>query len=129
MLRVRDSIDRASGDSLDISALARMAFMSEAHFIRTFKDTFGETPHRYLQRRRIERAMTMLRSTDRSVTDICIDVGFSSVATFSRTFRQIVGQSPTSFRRRGPLPDVPTCFTKTWTRVSSFGTAAPKPPP
>jgi transcriptional regulator GlxA family with amidase domain len=123
MLRVRDAIDRASEQPLDIAALAQMACMSEAHFIRTFKQTFGETPHRYLQRRRIERAMTLLRTTDRSVTDICIAIGFSSFATFSRTFREIVGESPTSFRRHGPMPDVPTCFTKAWTRVSSFGTA------
>lgn len=123
MLRVRDAIDRASAEPLDVAALAQLAFMSEAHFTRTFRDTFGETPHRYLQRRRIERAMTLLRTTDRSVTDICIAVGFNSFATFSRTFRAIVGESPSSFRRHGPLPDVPTCFTKTWTRMSSFGTA------
>jgi AraC-like DNA-binding protein len=125
MLRIRDTIDRSSDESLDIAKLAGMAFMSEAHFIRTFKGTFGETPHRYVQRRRIERAMTLLRNTDRSITEICIAVGFSSFATFSRTFREIVGESPSSFRGRGPMPDVPTCFAKAWTRVSSFGTAKP----
>lgn len=124
MLRVRDAIDRSSAQPLDIRALARIAFVSEAHFIRTFRATFGETPHRYLQRRRIERAMTLLRTTEASVSAICLDVGFTSFATFSRTFREIVGESPSSFRRRGPLPDVPTCFAKAWTRPSSFGTAA-----
>lgn len=123
MLRVRDTIDRSSEQPLDVPSLARLAVTSEAHFIRTFRDTFGETPHRYLQRRRIERAMTLLRTTDRSVTDICLTVGFNSFATFSRTFRAIVGESPSSFRRHGPLPEVPTCFAKAWTRVSSFGTA------
>ena len=77
--------------------------MSQAHFIRTFRATFGETPHRYLQRRRVERAMFLLRETDRSVTDICFEVGFGSLGTFSRTFRHIVGESPSEYRaaRRG----------------------------
>ena len=94
--------------------------MSEAHFIRTFKATFGETPHRYLQRRRVERAMFLLRSTDRSITDICLDTGFTSLGTFSRTFTQIVGEPPSRYRARGPLPPVPSCFAMAWTRPSSF---------
>ena len=123
MLRARDAIDRDYGRPLDIPALARLAIVSEAHFIRQFKATFGETPHRYLQRRRIERAMALLRDSELSVSEICLDVGFTSFATFSRTFRDVVGESPSEFRRRGPLPDVPTCFAKAWTRPSSFGTA------
>ena len=123
MLRVRDAIDRDSAKPLDIPALARIAYVSEAHFIRTFKETFGETPHRYLQRRRIERAMSLLRTSELSVSEICLDVGFTSFATFSRTFREIVGESPSAFRTRGPVPEVPTCFEKAWTRPSSFGTA------
>jgi transcriptional regulator GlxA family with amidase domain len=70
-LRARDAMDRAFAEPLDIPRLARIAEMSEAHFIRTFRATFGETPHRYLQRRRVERAMFLLRTTDRTVTDIC----------------------------------------------------------
>ena len=128
LLRARDAIDRAYAEPLDIVELARIAIVSEAHFIRTFKATFGETPHRYLQRRRIERAMTLLRTTDHSVSEICLDVGFTSFATFSRTFRQIVGESPSAYRRRGALPDVPTCFTKAWTRPSSFGQAERRAP-
>jgi AraC-like DNA-binding protein len=125
MLRARDAIDRDYAHPLDIPALARIALVSEAHFIRTFRATFGETPHRYLQRRRVERAMALLRGTDRSVTDICFAVGFSSVGTFSRTFRDIVGQSPTTFRQRASKPyPVPTCFTKSWSRPSSFGDVA-----
>src|SRR3977135_675256 len=91
MLRARDAMDRTYAQPLDVSALARIAFVSEAHFIRTFRATFGETPHRYLQRRRVERSMFMLRESDRSVTDICLDVGFNSLGTFSSTFRTIVG--------------------------------------
>src|SRR6059058_2948945 len=95
MLRARDAIDRGYARPLSISALAGIALVSEAHFIRTFRATFGETPHRYLQRRRVERAMFLLRESDRSVTDICFDVGFNSLGTFSRTFRDIVGVNPT----------------------------------
>jgi AraC-like DNA-binding protein len=98
--------------------------VSEAHFIRSFKATFGETPHRYLQRRRIERAMYLLRTTDRNVTDVCMAVGFSSLGTFSRTFSRIVGETPSEFRARGAMPSAPTCFVKAWTRPSSFGEAS-----
>ena len=121
LLRARDAMDRAYAEPLDVPALAAIAFVSEAHFIRTFKSTFGETPHRYLQRRRIERAMYLLRTSGRSVTDICMEVGFSSLGTFSRTFRDVVGTSPSEFRGRGPLPNVPSCYVKAWTRPSSFG--------
>lgn len=121
LLRARDAIDRVYDTRLDIRELARMSVVSEAHFIRSFKATFGETPHRYLQRRRIERAMWLLRTTERSVSDVCLDVGFTSFATFSRTFREVVGESPSAYRRRGPLPQAPTCFEKAWTRPSSFG--------
>jgi AraC-like DNA-binding protein len=121
MLRARDAMDRHYAEPLDLARLAAVACSSEAHFIRTFKATFGETPHRYLQRRRVERAMYLLRTTDRSVTDICMEVGCSSLGTFSRTFREVVGETPSQFRARGPLPAVPTCYVKTWTRPSSFG--------
>src|SRR4051812_10430003 len=123
MLRARDAMDRGYADPLDIQALARIAFVSEAHFIRTFRATFGETPHRYLQRRRVERAMFLLRQTDRSVTDVCFDVGFTSLGTFSRTFSAIVGQSPSEYRAGTARVAVPTCFAMAWTRPSSFGEA------
>jgi transcriptional regulator GlxA family with amidase domain len=124
MLRARDAMDRAYGEPLNVAALARMVHVSEAHFIRTFRATFGETPHRYLQRRRVERAMFLLRQTDRSVTEICLDVGFVSLGTFSRTFSEIVGEPPSQFRRRSGAPAAaPTCFTMSWTRPSSFGEA------
>ena len=128
LLRARDAMDRTYAQPLDVAALARIALTSEAHFSRTFRDTFGETPHRYLQRRRVERAMYLLRRTDREVTEICLDVGFGSLGTFSRTFRDIVGFSPTEFRQQravAPVP-VPSCFAMAWTRPSSFGEARPK---
>jgi transcriptional regulator GlxA family with amidase domain len=123
MLRARDTMDRAYAEPLDVPTLARIAHVSEAHFIRTFRATFGETPNRYLQRRRVERAMFLLRSTDRSVTDVCMAVGFSSLGTFSRVFRDFVGEPPSAYRRRGPLPPVPTCFAMAWARPSSSGEA------
>jgi len=123
MLRARDAIDRGYARPLDVPALARVAHMSEAHFIRTFRATFGETPHRYLQRRRVERAMALLRESDRSVTEVCFDVGFSSLGTFSRTFRAIVGRSPSEYRLAAAALPVPGCFARAWTRPSSFGEA------
>ena len=104
MLRARDAMDRAYAEPLDVRSVAAVAHVSEAHFIRTFRAVFGETPHRYLQRRRVERSMFLLRETGRSVTDICLDVGFTSLGTFSRTFREIVGEAPSAYRRgHGPI--------------------------
>jgi AraC-like DNA-binding protein len=109
LLRARDAMDRAYAEPLDVRAVAAVAHVSEAHFSRCFRATFGETPHRYLQRRRVERSMFLLRETDRSVTDICLDVGFTSLGTFSRTFHDIVGEPPSAYRRgHGPIV-APNC--------------------
>jgi AraC-like DNA-binding protein len=126
LLRARDAMDRTYAQPLDITTLARIAHVSEAHFIRTFGATFGEPPHRYLQRRRVERAMFLLRATDDSVTEICLDVGFTSLGTFSRTFSAIVGVTPSLYRRGGSAKPVPTCFAMAYTRPSSFGEARPR---
>lgn len=97
-------MDRAYAEPLDVARVAAVANLSEAHFIRCFRTAFGETPHRYLQRRRVERSMFLLRETDRSVTDICLDVAFTSLGTFSRTFRQVVGETPSAYRAgHGPV--------------------------
>jgi AraC-like DNA-binding protein len=134
MLRARDKMDRSYDKPLDVAALARVALTSEAHFIRSFKATFGETPHRYLQRRRLERAMALLRETEQPVTEICLDVGFTSLGSFSRTFSQVIGLSPSAYRQAwrtgaGTAGYVPTCVVMSWTRPrdstqgSSFGEA------
>jgi transcriptional regulator GlxA family with amidase domain len=128
MLRARDAMDGTYAQPLDVPALARVAHVSEAHFIRTFKAIFGETPHRYLQRRRVERAAFLLRESPASVTEICLDVGFNSLGTFSRTFREIIGESPSAYRARADHTPVPTCFGMAWMRPSSFG-EAPRPQP
>ena len=110
MLRVRDTIDRDYDQDLDVERLARLVHLSPDHLIRTFRSVFGETPHRYLQRRRIERAMFLLRTTDLDVTEVCLAVGFTSLGTFSRLFSAVVGQSPSAYARRHPPPAVPGCF-------------------
>lgn len=133
LLRARDRIDLAYRQPLDIGALAAVAHMSPAHFIRSFKTAFGETPHRYLQRRRIERAMQRLRSGGATVSEVCVEVGWTSFATFSRTFKEVVGCSPSQYRDSAtPTGEgfVPTCFLKSWTRPvdsSSSGTASASP--
>lgn len=139
LLRARDAMDRAYAEPLDVRAVAAIAFLSEAHFIRSFRGVFGETPHRYLQRRRVERAMFLLRETGRSVTQICFDVGFTSLGTFSRTFRDIVGETPSDYRDgHGPMA-APHCIQLAATRPvveagltlrsSSFGEAQKAPAP
>jgi AraC-like DNA-binding protein len=120
MLRARDAMDRSFAQPLDVPTLARGAHASPAHFARQFRTTFGETPHRYLQRRRVERAMELLRETQRPVTEICFDVGFNSLGTFSRTFHAIVGEPPSSYRARFAADyaslRVPACWAMAWTR-------------
>jgi AraC-like DNA-binding protein len=135
LLRARDAMDRAYAEPLDVRSVAAVAYVSEAHFSRTFRAVFGETPHRYLQRRRVERSMFLLRETDRSVTDISFDVGFNSLGTFSRTFREIVGETPSAYRQgHGPIV-APHCVQLAAMRprmtageikqLSSFGEAVP----
>jgi transcriptional regulator GlxA family with amidase domain len=123
LLRARDTMDRCYADALDVEWLARSVALSRAHFIRSFRATFGETPHRYLQRRRIERAMALLRETDRPVTEVALDVGFQSLGTFSRTFREVVGQCPRAYRERARASVVPSCIAMQWDRPSTFGEA------
>jgi transcriptional regulator GlxA family with amidase domain len=126
MLRARDEMDRRYAEPLDVPHLAAIAHLSASQFGRVFKAVYGETPHRYLQRRRVERAMTLLRQTDRPVTDVAWDVGFASLGTFSRTFSAIVGVTPSLYRRGGTAKPVPTCFAMAYTRPSSFGEARPR---
>jgi AraC-like DNA-binding protein len=139
LLRARDAMDRAYAEPLNVRAVAAVAHISMAHFSRSFRAVFGETPHRYLQRRRVERSMFLLRDTERSVTDICFDVGFTSRGTFSRTFREIMGVSPSDYRvGHGPMV-VPNCIQMAATRPmaavrvamqsSSFGDASAKGTP
>jgi transcriptional regulator GlxA family with amidase domain len=121
LLRVRDLMDRAYAEPLDISTLARRACLSRAHFIRTFKDTFGESPHRYLMTRRLERAKALLRAGELSVTEVCLAVGFTSLGSFSTQFRRFVGDSPNGYAKRhahspAELDRIPSCYVRMRTR-------------
>jgi len=130
--RAKDLIDSAyAEEDLDVERLARAAHASPAHFSRSFKRAFGETPHKYLQRRRIERSMELLRETDLMVTTVSIEVGFRSLGSFSSAFRELVGEAPVEYARRwraGRPPPIPACFTLMYTRPlgrsSSFGEAS-----
>ncbi|WP_066908438.1 helix-turn-helix transcriptional regulator [Millisia brevis] len=98
--RARDRMDREYAQPLDVPALARTALMSTAHFSRRFRDTYGETPHHYLMTRRIERAKTLLRRGDLSVTEVCHAVGCTSLGSFSTRFAALVGETPSAYRAR-----------------------------
>lgn len=118
--RARDLIDREYAEPLDLDAMARAAGYSRFHFARAFTAAYGEPPRTYLTRRRIERAKTLLRTANLSVTEICFLVGFASLGSFSTRFRQLVGQSPSEYRddavTRTGLPPIPGCVVLMWTR-------------
>src|SRR5579859_4997871 len=116
--RARDLMDREYASPLDVSALARAALMSPAHFSRQFRAAYGETPHAYLMTRRIERAKALLRLGELSVTDVCVAVGFSSLGSFSARFTELTGETPTAYRARdhGELASLPGCVTRDITR-------------
>ena len=116
--RVRDRIDREYAQPLDVEALARGAHMSAGHLSREFRRAYGESPYAYLMTRRIERAMSLLRRGDLSVTEVCFAVGCSSLGTFSTRFTELVGVSPSTYRREAAQATVgiPSCVAKQFTR-------------
>ena len=97
--RVRDRIDRDYASPLDVESLARGAHVSAGHLSREFRAAYGESPYSYLMTRRIERAMTLLRRGDLSVTEVCFAVGYGSLGTFSTRFSELVGMSPRRYRQ------------------------------
>ena len=118
MRRVRDRIDREFAEPLNVEALARGAHMSAGHLSREFRRVYGESPYSYLMTRRIERAMTLLRRGDLSVTEVCFEVGFSSLGTFSTRFAELVGVPPSVYRRdhSQAAAGIPACLAKQVTR-------------
>jgi len=116
--KVRDRIDRDYAQPLDVEALARGVNMSAGHLSRQFREAYGEPPYSYLMTRRIERAMTLLRNGDLSVTDVCFAVGCSSLGTFSTRFTELVGVSPSGYRQEAALvtDGMPPCVAKKVTR-------------
>jgi AraC-like DNA-binding protein len=123
LLRAKDLIDARYREPLDVPALARAAHLSPAHFSREFRREFGETPHQYLLTRRMERAASMLRNTDRSIADICFNVGLQSLGSFTMSFRRTYGRTPTEYRAAFPPAAaharVPTCVQLAWARPTS----------
>jgi AraC-like DNA-binding protein len=120
LLRAKDLIDARYREPLDVPAIARAAHLSPAHFSREFRRAFGETPHQYLLTRRMERAAALLRTTDRTVADICLTVGLRSVGSFTTTFGRTFGLSPTAYRAaHPPAADharIPTCVLRAYAR-------------
>jgi transcriptional regulator GlxA family with amidase domain len=134
--RARDRMDREYAQPLDVPALARTALMSPAHFSRCFREAYAETPYSYLMTRRVERAKTLLRDGELSVTEVCFEVGWSSLGSFSARFAELVGESPSAYRARSHqhLQQLSGCQTMQLTRPrrsrraggerSSFGEAS-----
>jgi transcriptional regulator GlxA family with amidase domain len=120
LLRAKDLADARFAEPLDVDDLARAAGLSRAHFSRAFRRAFGESPHAYLLTRRLERAAAMLRTTDRSVAQICFDVGLSSVGSFTSSFTRTFGLSPTRYRSSYPPAvshaRIPTCVLRAYGR-------------
>jgi AraC-like DNA-binding protein len=118
--RARDLMDREYWRPLDVPAMARTALMSPGHFSRQFRAAYGETPYSYLMTRRIERAKSLLRGGEMSVTDVCMAVGCTSLGSFSARFTELVGETPSAYRARNhaAIGAIPGCWTKLVTRPS-----------
>lgn len=123
MRKVRDRIDREYDRPLDVEQLARGVHLSAGYLSRQFKLSYGESPYSYLMTRRIERAMTLLRRADMTVTDVCFAVGFSSLGTFSTRFTELVGVPPRVYREAeaGALAGIPPCLAKQVSRPVRSG--------
>jgi AraC-like DNA-binding protein len=127
LLRAKDLADARYFERLGVEDLARAAGLSRAHFSRAFRQAFGEPPHAYLLTRRLERAAALLRTTDRSVADVCFSVGLQSVGSFTSSFGRVYGRSPTAYRASFPPASqhalVPMCVLRAYMRPknSTFG--------
>ncbi|MET0828879.1 MAG: helix-turn-helix transcriptional regulator [Microbacterium sp.] len=117
MRRVRDRMDREYARPLDVASLARGVNMSAGHLSRQFRLAYGESPYAYLMTRRIERAMALLRRGDRTVTEVCFEVGCSSLGTYSTRFTELVGVPPSTYRAQASRgAEMPPCIAKQVTR-------------
>jgi AraC-like DNA-binding protein len=120
LLRAKDLADGRYFEPLDVDHMARVAGLSKAHFSREFRRTFGDSPHAYLLTRRLERAAALLRTTDRTVADICMSVGLQSVGSFTTSFKRMFGTTPTAYRASYPPASrharVPMCVLRAYGR-------------
>jgi AraC-like DNA-binding protein len=120
LLRAKDLADARYFEPLGVEQMANAAGLSRAHFSREFRVAFGESPHAYLLTRRLERAAALLRTTDNSVTEICLSVGLQSVGSFTTSFKRMFGVSPTAYRARFPPAAayalIPSCVARAYGR-------------
>src|SRR5690349_3122600 len=120
LLRAKDLADAHYAKRLDVDDMASAAGLSRAHFSREFKQAFGVSPHAYLLTRRLERAASLLRVTDRSVAEVCVDVGLQSVGSFTTSFKRMFGKTPTAYRAAFPPAAanarVPSCVVHAYAR-------------
>jgi len=120
LLRAKDLADARYAEPLDVDDMAAAAGLSRAHFSREFRREFGETPHVYLLTRRLERAAALLRTTDRSIADICFSVGLSSIGSFTTSFTRMFEKSPAAYRASFPPAAakvvVPSCVVRAYGR-------------
>jgi AraC-like DNA-binding protein len=121
LCRARDYLGAHYNERLTVENGACEACLSPFHFSRLFTQAFGETPHEFVTRVRIDEAKRLLLSENRSVTEICFDVGYESLGSFSLRFRSLTGLSPAAFRRKArisfggfaahwPLYYIPACY-------------------
>ena len=120
LLRAKDLADARYAEPLEVDDLARAAGLSKAHFSREFRRTFGESPYVYLLTRRLERAAALLRNTDYSVAEICLEVGLQGVGSFTTSFKRMYGMTPTEYRAAAPPATahavVPACVVRAYAR-------------
>jgi AraC-like DNA-binding protein len=120
LLRAKDLADARYSERLDVGDMAGAAGLSKAHFSREFRRAFGESPHHYLLTRRLERAAALLRMTDWSVAEVCVEVGLQSIGSFTTSFKGAYGQTPTEYRASQPpaatFAKVPSCVLRTFLR-------------
>ncbi|HET7507022.1 MAG TPA: helix-turn-helix transcriptional regulator [Solirubrobacterales bacterium] len=120
LLRAKDLADARYFEPLEVDDLARAAGLSKAHFSREFRRVFGESPYVYLMTRRLERAAALLRTTDHSVAEICLEVGLQGVGSFTTSFKRMYGMTPTAYRAANPPASahaqLPACIVRAYAR-------------
>jgi AraC-like DNA-binding protein len=133
LLRARDLADARYGEPIGVEEMAAAAGLSKAHFSREFRRTFGESPYVYLLTRRLERAAALLRNTDHSVAEVCLEVGLQGVGSFTTSFKRMYGRTPTEYRDAGPPASaharVPACIVRAYARPQhrTFREDSPRP--
>lgn len=132
LLRAKDLADARYAEPLGVEQMAAAAGLSRAHFSREFRRAFGESPHSYLLTRRLERAAALLRNTDRSVAEICLDVGLTSVGSFTTSFKRNFGRTPTEYRASFPpaaaFAVLPGCVVRAYARPQKRTFREDRPP-